>query len=180
MPPTTRVTYLGEQRSIALDELPLSLDLLSCARCPRGSGGRARFSLTSVSGCACGHEALAKPHAQTVSCWRVRDDVCTQPVPQHALHVFAGPPWRVVVEQQSDDGLDRDHTHQTALIPQSLVDEARKELQTLTLRSAQLRPRIAEQRIWITEREERLAGYVSPALAVAGRYEPVEGGLQSS
>ena len=111
--------------------------------------------------------------------WCVRDDVCTQPVPQDALHVLTGPPWRVVVEQQGDERLDREDTDKTALIPQSLVDEACKALQTLALLRAQFRPCIAKQRLWITEREERLAGHVPqrwpwPALTTVRRRPVVE------
>src|SRR5438477_4705065 len=98
----------------------------------------------------------------------VRNYVRAQPIAQNVVHVLAGPPWRVVVEQQSDDRLDRDDAHETVFIPQSLVDEATKAPKTIVLLGAQFRPRIAEHRFWIAQREQRLTWHVPPAFAVAG------------
>ncbi len=97
-PPATRISDLGEEQPVALHELPLLLDLLGGAHCPFGSGCRARFFETPVSGCACPDDAIAEPHAQGMSCRRVRYDVCAQPVAQDVLHVLAGRPRGLVVE----------------------------------------------------------------------------------
>lgn len=77
----------------------------------------------------------------------------------------------------SDERLDRDDAHEPVVISQSLVDAPSKPLETAVFLGARLQPGIAQYNFRISERQQRIAWHVSPALAVAGGDQRVENRL---